>query len=237
MTKLADRAPAGREHYGLAVYCARRFYGRGVPREELIGEAEAALLWAASRFDPDRGIRFSTYAIPFVLGALRELCRRAAPMHVPRADLRVMLAAETAREELRRRGGDKGEYGATTGRPRRVGWFDTVATKYGCTVQGATEVALTCLDVLGYLDEIPVCVGYEIDGKVTTTFPVPNQLVKAKPVFEKLPGWKCDIRGITDYDALPENAKKYVEFLESKIGVPIKMVSTGPKRHEMTYRK
>ena len=142
-----------------------------------------------------------------------------------------------AGDELRRRGGDKGEFGATTGRPRRVGWFDTVATKYGCTVQGATEVALTCLDVLGYLDEIPVCVGYEIDGKVTTTFPVPNQLVKAKPVFEKLPGWKCDIRGITDYDALPENAKKYVEFLESKIGVPIKMVSTGPKRHEMTYRK
>lgn len=142
-----------------------------------------------------------------------------------------------AGDELRRRGGDKGEFGATTGRPRRVGWFDTVATKYGCTVQGATEVALTCLDVLGYLDEIPVCVGYEIDGKVTTTFPVPNQLMKAKPVFEKLPGWKCDIRGITDYDALPENAKKYVEFLESKIGVPIKMVSTGPKRHEMTYRK
>ena len=142
-----------------------------------------------------------------------------------------------AGDELRRRGGDKGEFGATTGRPRRVGWFDTVATKYGCMVQGATEVALTCLDVLGYLDEIPVCVGYEIDGKVTTTFPVPTQLVKAKPVFEKLPGWKCDIRGITDYDALPENAKHYVDFLESKIGVPIKMVSTGPKRHEMTYRK
>ena len=144
---------------------------------------------------------------------------------------------EDKAQELRVHGGDKGEFGATTGRPRRVGWFDAVATKYGCTVQGATEVALTCLDVLGYLDEIPVCVGYEIDGKVTTTFPVPNQLVKAKPVFEKLPGWKCDIRGITDYDALPENAKKYVEFLESKIGVPIKMVSTGPKRHEMTYRK
>ena len=144
---------------------------------------------------------------------------------------------EEAGDELRRRGGDKGEFGATTGRPRRVGWFDTVATKYGCMVQGATEVALTCLDVLGYLDEIPVCVGYEIDGKVTTTFPVPNQLVKAKPVFEMLPGWKCDIRGITEYDALPENAKKYVDFLESKIGVPIKMVSTGPKRHEMTYRK
>ena len=142
-----------------------------------------------------------------------------------------------AGDELRRRGGDKGEFGATTGRPRRVGWFDTVATKYGCMVQGATEVALTCLDVLGYLDEIPVCVGYEIDGKVTDNFPVPNQLVKAKPVFEMLPGWKCNIRGITDYDALPENAKKYVDFLESKIGVPIKMVSTGPKRHEMTYRK
>ena len=142
-----------------------------------------------------------------------------------------------AGDELRRRGGDKGEFGATTGRPRRVGWFDTVATKYGCTVQGATQVVLTCLDVLGYLDEIPVCVGYEIDGQVTETFPVPNKLGRAKPVFETLPGWKTDVRGITDYNQLPENAKKYVDFLESKIGFPITMVSTGPKRHEITYRR
>ena len=95
-----------------------------------------------------------------------------------------------AGDELRRRGGDKGEFGATTGRPRRVGWFDTVATKYGCMVQGATQVALTCLDVLGYLDEIPVCVAYDIDGEITTDFPTTARLEKAKPVIEKLPGWK-----------------------------------------------
>ena len=142
-----------------------------------------------------------------------------------------------AGDELRRRGGDKGEFGATTGRPRRVGWFDTVATKYGCMVQGATQVALTCLDVLGYLDEIKVCVGYEIDGQVTDQFPVTPKLLRAKPVFETLPGWKCDVRGVTDYDALPAQAKAYVEFLESKIGVPITIVSTGPKRHEIALRK
>ena len=142
-----------------------------------------------------------------------------------------------AGDELRMRGGDKGEFGATTGRPRRVGWFDTVATKYGCTVQGATQAALTCLDVLGYLDEIPVCVGYEVDGEVTDRFPVPAKLGRAKPVFVTLPGWKCDIRGITEYDRLPANAKAYVDFLEEKIGCPITMVSTGPKRHEITYRR
>ena len=142
-----------------------------------------------------------------------------------------------AGDELRRRGGDKGEFGATTGRPRRVGWFDTVATKYGCVVQGATQVALTCLDVLGYLDEIPVCTGYEIDGEVTDTFPVPAKLGRAKPVFEYLPGWKCDIRGTTDYSSLPANAKAYVDFLEEKIECPITLVSTGPKRHEITHRK
>ena len=118
-----------------------------------------------------------------------------------------------------------------------MGWFDCVASRYGCQVQGATEVALTVLDALGYLDEIPVCVGYEIDGQVTETFPVPNKLGRAKPVFETLPGWKTDVRGITDYNQLPENAKKYVDFLESKIGFPITMVSTGPKRHEITYRR
>ena len=141
-----------------------------------------------------------------------------------------------AGDELRRRGGDKGEFGATTGRPRRVGWFDAVATKYGCMVQGATQVALTCLDVLGYLDEIPVCVGYDIDGQITDKFPTTPDLMRAKPVFEKLPGWNCDIRGCTDYDALPENAKGYVDFLEAHIGHPITLVSTGPKRHEITHR-
>ena len=145
-----------------------------------------------------------------------------------------LLGAEG--DELRRRGGDKGEFGATTGRPRRVGWYDTVASKYGCMVQGATEVALTCLDVLGYLDEIKVCTGYEIDGKVTDQFPTTPDLLKAKPVFTTLPGWKCDIRGCKDYDQLPENAKKYVDFLEAHIQAPITLVSTGPQRHEMTHR-
>lgn len=141
-----------------------------------------------------------------------------------------------AGDELRRRGGDKGEFGATTGRPRRVGWFDTVATKYGCMIQGATQVALTCLDVLGYLDEIQVCTAYEIDGKITKDFPVPALLERAKPVFTTLPGWKSDVRGITSYDALPPNAKAYVDFIEKEIETPIKIVSTGPKRHEITQR-
>ncbi len=140
-------------------------------------------------------------------------------------------------EDLRRRGGDAGEYGATTGRPRRVGWFDTVATKYGCAVQGATHVVLTAIDVLGYLDEIPVCVAYEIDGTRTEEFPIPGTLERAKPIITKLPGWKCDLRGITDYEALPQAAKDYVDFLEEKIGFPITLVSTGPKRHEIAWRK
>lgn len=139
-------------------------------------------------------------------------------------------------DELRNRGGDAGEYGATTGRPRRVGWYDAVASRYGVAVQGATDVALTCLDVLGYLDEIKVCTGYEIDGEVTDVFPVPAKLGRAKPVFTTLPGWKTDIRGITDYDQLPENAKAYVDFLEQKIETPITIVSTGPKRHENCTR-
>ena len=140
-------------------------------------------------------------------------------------------------EELRRRGGDGGEYGATTGRPRRVGWFDCVASKYGCRLQGTTDVAFTVLDVLGYLDEIPVCVGYEIDGEVTTDFPVTAKLEKAKPVLKTLPGWKCDITGITDYDRLPDNCRNYVEFIEEQIGYPITMVSNGPRREDIIYRK
>ena len=139
-------------------------------------------------------------------------------------------------DELRRRGGDGGEYGATTGRPRRMGWFDAVASRYGCRVQGATEVALTVLDVLGYLDELPVCVGYEIDGEVTRDFPTTSKLKKAKPVYEVLPGWKCDIRGITEYDKLPENCRKYIEFIEKELEVPVKMVSNGPGRHEIIHR-
>ena len=139
-------------------------------------------------------------------------------------------------DELRRRGGDGGEFGATTGRPRRMGWFDCVASKYGCRLQGTTDVAFTVLDVLGYLDEIPVCVGYEIDGEVTTDFPTTAKLEKAKPVLKNLPGWKCDIRGIKKYEDLPENCRKYVEFIEEQIGYPITMVTNGPGRDDIIYR-
>ena len=140
-------------------------------------------------------------------------------------------------EELRKRGGDKGEYGATTGRPRRVGWFDCVASRYGVRVQGTTEVVLTIVDALGYLDEIPVCVGYEINGKVTRDFPTTPSLAKAKPVWKVLPGWKCDIRGIRKYEDLPENCRKYIEFIEKEIEAPITMVSNGPGRDEIIFRK
>ena len=140
-------------------------------------------------------------------------------------------------DELRRRGGDGGEYGATTGRPRRMGWYDCVASHYGCRLQGATDVALTVLDVLGYLDEIPVCIGYEIDGKVTTEFPVTCKLEKAKPVLTTLPGWKCEIRGIRKYEELPENCRKYIEFIEDHIGYPITMVSNGPGRDDIIFRE
>ena len=139
-------------------------------------------------------------------------------------------------KELRDRGGDCGEYGATTGRPRRMGWFDTVASRYGCIVQGATEVTLSLLDDLGYLDKIPVCTAYEIDGKITKDFPVTHLLNKAKPVYTYLDGWKCDISGIKNYDELPENAKKYVEFIEKELGYPIKMISNGPKRDDIIIR-
>ncbi len=136
-------------------------------------------------------------------------------------------------EELRNRGGDGGEYGATTGRPRRVGWFDAVATRYGCRIQGATEVALTVLDPLGYLEEIPICVGYEIDGEVTKEFPNTTLLYKAKPVLRTLPGWKSDIRGIRKFDDLPEACRNYVREIEKEIGLPITMVSNGPGREDI----
>ena len=139
-------------------------------------------------------------------------------------------------DELRRRGGDGGEYGATTGRPRRMGWFDCVASKYGCRIQGTTGVAFTVLDVLGYLPEIPVCVAYDIDGEITTEFPTTARLEKAKPVLQTLPGWNCDIRGIKKYEELPENCRKYIEFVEEKIGFPITMISNGPGREDIIYR-
>ena len=139
-------------------------------------------------------------------------------------------------DELRRRGGDGGEFGATTGRPRRMGWFDAVATRYGVRMQGTTEVALTVLDVLGYLDEIPMCVGYEIDGEVIKDFPTTYKLEKAKPVLKKMPGWKCDIRGIKNYEELPQACKDYIDAIEQEIQAPITLVSNGPKRHDIIKR-
>ena len=145
---------------------------------------------------------------------------------------------EAVAKELRDRGGDKGEYGATTGRPRRVGWFDCVATRYGVRLQGATDVALTNLDVLGYLDKIPVCTAYELDGEIIHDFPNPTQIEKCKPVIEYLPSWKGkgEIRGLTDYNQLPQEARDYVEFIEKQLGVHISIVSTGPAREEIIFR-
>ncbi len=145
---------------------------------------------------------------------------------------------EAVAKELRDRGGDKGEYGATTGRPRRVGWFDCVATRYGVRLQGGTDVALTNLDVLGYLDKIPVCTAYEIDGEITKDFPNPTKLDRCKPVIEYLPSWKGkgEIRGVTEYDKLPKEAQDYVEFIEKEIGVHVSIVSTGPVREEIIRR-
>ncbi len=139
-------------------------------------------------------------------------------------------------EELRKRGGDSGEYGATTGRPRRVGHFDAVATRYGCEIQGATEVCITCLDVLSYMDTIKVCTGYELDGKIYNDFLTTEQLYRAKPIYKEFKGWKTDIRGIKEYDSLPQEAKDYVQFIEKELGVKVSMVSNGPKRDEVLFR-
>ena len=140
-------------------------------------------------------------------------------------------------ELLRNHGGDGGEYGATTGRPRRVGWYDCVASKFGCRVQGCTDVAFTVVDDLGYLDEIPVCVGYEVDGKIIKDFPVTTVLPKCKPVYKVFPGWKCDISGIKKYEDLPEKCRDYIEFIEQEIGFPITIVSNGPAREDIIYRE
>lgn len=139
-------------------------------------------------------------------------------------------------EQMRIHGGDAGEYGATTHRPRRMGWFDCVATRYGCEAQGATQAVLTAIDCLSYLDEIKVCVAYDIDGEITKDFPVTHLLKKAKPVLKTFPGFKCDVRGIKEFDKLPKEAKDYVLFIEKEIGVPITMVSNGPGREEIIYR-
>ena len=172
---------------------------------------------------------------PYEIGQIITVCKAYSSAVGGGAFVSEIFGDEA--DELRNRGGDGGEYGATTGRPRRVGWFDCVASKYGCRIQGTTDVAFTVLDVLGYLDEIPVCVAYEIDGKETTDFPVTRLLEKAKPVLKTLPGWKSDIRGITKYEDLPENCRKYIEFAEEQIGYPITMISNGPAREDIIMRK
>lgn len=199
--------------------------------------------------DPDHGIypmvtSSSTLAAygavgagipPYVIKQIITVCKAYSSAVGAGAFVSEIFGEEA--DELRRRGGDGGEYGATTGRPRRMGWFDCVASKYGCRMQGTTDVAFTVLDVLGYLDEIPVCVGYDIDGEVTTDFPVTAKLEKAKPVLKNLPGWKCDIRGIKKYEDLPENCRNYIEFIESQIGYPVTMISNGPGRDDIIYRE
>ena len=172
---------------------------------------------------------------PYEIGQIITVCKAYSSAVGGGAFVSEIFGDEA--DELRNRGGDGGEYGATTGRPRRVGWFDCVASKYGCRIQGTTDVAFTVLDVLGYLDKIPVCVAYEIDGKETTDFPVTRLLEKAKPVLKTLPGWKSDIRGITKYEDLPENCRKYIEFAEEQIGYPITMISNGPAREDIIMRK
>lgn len=198
--------------------------------------------------DPDHGIypmvtSSSTLAAfgcigagipPYELKQVVTVCKAYSSAVGAGAFVSEIFGAEA--DELRKRGGDGGEYGATTGRPRRMGWFDCVASKYGCRVQGTTDVAFSVVDVLGYLDEIPVCVAYEIDGKQTTDFPVTNILEKAKPVLKTLPGWKSDIRGIKKYEDLPENCRKYIEFIEEQIGYPITIISNGPDREDIIYR-
>ena len=199
--------------------------------------------------DPDHGIypmvtSSSTLAAYGAIGAgippyeIRKIVTvvKAYSSAVGAGEFVSEILDEEEASKLRNHGGDGGEYGATTGRPRRMGWFDAVASRYGCQIQGATDVVLTVLDCLGYLKEIPVCVGYEIDGEVVKEFPVTTKLAKAKPVYEVLPGWACDISGIKEYDKLPENCRKYIEFIEKELGVPITMVSNGPKRTDIIYR-
>jgi adenylosuccinate synthase len=199
--------------------------------------------------DPDHGIypmvtSSSTLAAYGAIGAgiapyeIKEITTvvKAYSSAVGAGEFVSEIEDEAAADELRRRGGDGGEFGATTGRPRRMGWFDAVASRYGVRIQGTTEVALTVLDVLGYLEEIPVCVGYDINGEITKDFPTTNKLKLAKPVYEYLPGWKCDIRGIKEYDKLPENCRKYIEFIEKELEVPVKLVSNGPGRDDIIYR-
>ena len=199
--------------------------------------------------DPDHGIypmvtSSSTLAAYGAIGAgippyeIKEITTvvKAYSSAVGAGEFVSEIKDEDDARKMRDNGGDKGEYGATTGRPRRMGWFDAVATRYGCRIQGSTEVALTVLDALGVWDELKICVGYELDGEVIKDFPVTTKLAKCKPVYVTLPGWKCDIGGIKEYDKLPKECRDYVEFIEKEIGVPIKYVSNGPKREDIILR-
>ena len=198
--------------------------------------------------DPDHGIypmvtSSSTLAGYGAVGAgippyeIKDICvvTKAYSSAVGAGEFVSEIFGEEA-QQMRIHGGDAGEFGATTGRPRRMGWFDCVATRYDVEAQGATQVVLTALDCLSYLDEIKICTGYEIDGEVTKDFPVTPILKKAKPVLVTLPGWKCDIRGLKEFDRLPKEAQDYVNFIENEIGVKISYVSNGPKREEIIKR-
>ncbi len=220
--------------------------------DKAIKEGKTILLEGqlGSMKDPDHGIypmvtSSSTLAAygaigagipPYEIKQIVTVCKAYSSAVGAGAFVSEILEEDVA-DELRRRGGDGGEYGATTGRPRRMGWFDCVASKYGCRLQGTTDVAFTVLDVLGYLDEIPVCVGYEYEGEVLTDFPVTWKLDKCKPVLKNLPGWKQDIRGIKTYEELPKECRDYIEFIEGEIGYPITMVSNGPGREDIIYRE
>ena len=164
-----------------------------------------------------------------VVGVLKaySTCVGAGPFAAENA------MGEAWNEQLRKAGG---EYGAATGRPRRVGPFDCVASRYGLSCQGADKIALTKLDVLSYLDKIPVCAHYALNGEVTDEFPFPTLQSSAKPVMEYMEGWKCDISGVRKWEDLPEAARNYVKYVEEKIGCPIGYVSVGPERDSIILR-
>ena len=217
---------------------------------EAIKEGKTILLEGqlGSLKDPDHGIypmvtSSSTLAGYGAVGAgippyeIKDICvvSKAYSSAVGAGEFVSEIFGDEA-QEMRLHGGDAGEFGATTGRPRRMGWFDCVATRYGIEAQGATQVVLTALDCLSYLDEIKVCVAYDINGEITKDFPVTPVLKHCKPVLVTMPGWKCNIRGITEFDKLPKEAQDYVNFIEKEIGVKITYVSNGPKREEIIKR-
>src|SRR2546426_7493848 len=173
------------------------------------------------------GTSLAPHRITGVLGIVRTYTTRVGEGPFPTE----MLKGEAELGQLIRERGR--EYGASTGRPRRCGWFDAFATRYAAEINGFTSVALTKLDVLYALEEIKVCVGYELDGRECESFPAVSQdLRRIKPIYETLPGWQTSTVGTTEISSLPANARRYVEFLSEKIGVEIGLVSTGPERSQ-----